>query len=133
MLYLDASALVKRYIDEPGAEIVHDAMRAEIGRWATCRVGLIETFSAVGRYGGRAGAEKVRADWPEIGVVELTAELAEEAAELTLADELRSLDALHLAAALRLPSDGLTVATFDRRLHAAARRRGLLTLPLSLN
>jgi predicted nucleic acid-binding protein len=42
---------------------------------------------------------------------------------------LRSLDALHLAAALLLPRDDLLLATWDRRLHAAARAEGLELVP----
>lgn len=58
-------------------------------------------------------------------------DLAERAAELTLAADLRSLDALHLAAALLLP-EGVTLATWDIRLHRAAHRTGITTLPPEL-
>jgi predicted nucleic acid-binding protein len=43
------------------------------------------------------------------------------------------LDALHLAAALSLPGEGLTFATWDTRLHRAAREQGLRTLPATLS
>jgi len=42
---------------------------------------------------------------------------------------MRSLDALHLAAAVLLPPADLVVATWDRRLHAAALAVGLRVLP----
>jgi predicted nucleic acid-binding protein len=45
---------------------------------------------------------------------------------------LRSLDALHLAAALTLATSELTFATWDARLHRAAREHGLRTLPAKL-
>jgi uncharacterized protein len=45
----------------------------------------------------------------------------------------RSLDALHLAAALVLPEEDLVFAVWDRRLHAAARAEGLQTLPDTLD
>jgi predicted nucleic acid-binding protein len=48
---------------------------------------------------------------------------------VTLAHDLRSLDALHLASALVLPREDLTVAVWDRRLHAAARADGLELFP----
>ncbi|HEY4278818.1 MAG TPA: type II toxin-antitoxin system VapC family toxin [Conexibacter sp.] len=133
MLYLDASALVKRYVAEPGSDLVRDAMLGSHGAWVTCRIGLVETFRAVGFVGGRAAAERVREEWPSIGVVEVTPALAAEAAELSLSQELRTLDALHLAAATRLPAADLTVATWDRRLHAAALRHNLQTLPATLD
>jgi predicted nucleic acid-binding protein len=68
----------------------------------------------------------------EIGVVEVDRDLAEHAAQLTLSAELWTLDALHLAAALALPGNGLTVATWDVRLNRAARDYGLETLPANL-
>jgi predicted nucleic acid-binding protein len=55
--------------------------------------------------------------------------LVEHAAALCLDRDLRSLDALHLAAALVLPGDDLVFATWDRRLHAAAGAEGLQRLP----
>ena len=55
--------------------------------------------------------------------------MAERAAALALSHELRSLDALHLAAALLLPAEAVTVATWDVRLHRAARAESLAVLP----
>ncbi len=69
---------------------------------------------------------------PAFGVIELDQDLVEQAIELALAYDLRSLDALHLAAALLLPRDDLTVAVWDRRLHAAARAEGLGLFPEAL-
>lgn len=131
-LYLDASALVKRYIQEEGTDLVLAAM-ADAPAWAICRIGYVETVRAVGLAGGRRAVRAVEAEWPSFNVVEVDPELTNRAAELTLSAKLRSLDALHLAAALVLPSDELTVATWDVRLHGAARENGLQTLPISLN
>jgi predicted nucleic acid-binding protein len=55
--------------------------------------------------------------------------LVEHAAELAIDLDLRSLDALHLAAALVLPREELLIATWDRRLHAAAHTTGLPLIP----
>jgi predicted nucleic acid-binding protein len=65
-------------------------------------------------------------------VIEVDTALAEHAAQLALSAGLRSLDALHLAAALVLRADDLTVATWDARLHRAASDQGLATLPTTL-
>lgn len=62
-------------------------------------------------------------------VVEIEERLAEDAAALAVERELRSLDALHLAAALTIADDDLVLATWDRRLHAAARAKGLRLIP----
>jgi predicted nucleic acid-binding protein len=66
------------------------------------------------------------------GVVEVDQALVEHAAALAGQRELRSLDALHLAATLVLPRQDLVVATRDRRLHAAAKAEGLALLPATI-
>jgi predicted nucleic acid-binding protein len=127
-LYLDSSALVKRYIDEDGTKLVLATMQ-EADAWSICRIGYVETVRAVALADGRKALSRVETDWPSFDVVEVDAELAAHAAELTLSTNLRSLDALHLAAALVLPPEELTVATWDVRLRNAAREQGLKTLP----
>jgi hypothetical protein len=131
MLYLDASALVKRYVEEDGSELVISTMEDARG-WSMCRIGYVETARAVGLAGGRELARRVEEDWLSFDVIEVDQGLAEHAAELALSTELRSLDALHLAAALLLAPENLTVATWDARLHRAARGHGLETLPAAL-
>lgn len=98
-----------------------------------CRIGYVETIRAVALAAGRSAVKSVRQEWPAIGVVELDQPLVEHAAELTISQDLRSLDALHLAAALVLPREDLVVATWDRRLHAAAITRGLSVMPDALD
>jgi predicted nucleic acid-binding protein len=128
MLYLDASALVKRYVEEEGSEQVLSAMD-DAQAWSMCRIGYVETVRAVALAGGRKAVKRVEGDWLSFDVVEVDSALAQHAATLTLSAELRSLDALHLAAALVLPPEALIVATWDVRLHRAALAQGLETLP----
>jgi uncharacterized protein len=100
--------------------------------WFMCRVGFVETTRAVALAAGEKAAKAVREEWPDFAVIEVDQDLAEHAAELALRCELRSLDALHLAAALVLRLDDLAMVTWDRRLHAAASSQGLQVLPESL-
>lgn len=132
-LYLDASALVKRYVDEEGSDVVLDAMSGE-ETWSTCRIGFVETVRAVARAGEPEDVKRAMRDWT-IGcdVVELDRDLAEHAAQVALASGLRAMDAIHLASALSLRVEGLTFATWDVRLHRAAREQGLRTLPAVLD
>lgn len=116
---------------EEGSDLVRETMQST-DRWFMCRVGFVETFRAVSLTGGTAAAKAVRQEWPAFGVVEVDERLAEHAASLALAHGLRSLDALHLAAALVLPRSGLTFATWDHRLHAAAVAEGLEAFPTTL-
>lgn len=105
---------------------------AQSDGWFTCRVSFVETARAIGLAAGRSATRVFRSEWPAFGVIEINQSLAEHAADLTGAHNLRSLDALHLAAALLLPSDDVVVATWDVRLHAAAHAEGLSVVPQNL-
>ena len=130
-LYLDSSALVKRYIREDGSDEVRKAM-ATASRWSSCRHGFVEAVRAVGLKAGEPGAKRVRSEWQTCSVIELDQDLAERAARLAIETGLRTLDALHLAAALALPAESVVFGTWDLRLHRIARERGLPTLPTRL-
>jgi uncharacterized protein len=130
-LYLDASALVKRYVAQPGSEVVRDAM-ADAHAWFMCRIGFVETYRALGIAAGDRVAQRFATEWPAFGSIEVDAGLAEAAAGLAVQRGLRTLDALHLAAALVLPADRLLFAAWDERLRTAARASGLRLVPESL-
>lgn len=132
MLYLDASALVKRYVAEAGSEALIEAMEEAEG-WAICRVGYVETARAVNLAAGKSAVGRFVTDWASFEVIEVDASLADHAAELASTEELRSLDALHLAAALLVSSEELTLATWDARLHRAAQNKGLRVFPQVLD
>jgi predicted nucleic acid-binding protein len=100
--------------------------------WFMCRAGFVETVRAVGLAAGVAAARAVKEEWPAFGIVEVDQTLVEHAATLALQRDLRSLDSLHLAAALVLPGDDLTFVTWDRRLHAAAAAERLRVFPEAL-
>ncbi len=100
--------------------------------WFICRVGFVETVRAVGLVAGPGAVKAARGEWPAFSIVQVDQRLVEDAAELAIQYELRSLDALHLAAARVLPADDLVLATWDRRLHAAADAVGLRLLPAAI-
>jgi predicted nucleic acid-binding protein len=128
-LYLDSSALVKRYVDEVGSELVVEAMDGADAH-SICRIGFVETVRAVARGGAPEDLARMERDWAGIDVIEVDRDLVERAARLAVEQRLRSLDALHLAAALsQTPERAPTFATWDVRLHRAAREHGLRVLP----
>jgi predicted nucleic acid-binding protein len=131
ILYLDASALVKRYVREQGSDLVRNAM-STMEAWAMCRVGFVETIGAIARGGEDEDVARAKSDWVGFHVVELSQALTEHAAELGIEHGLRALDAIHLAAALSIGDGKPIFATWDVRLHRAARGKGLHTLPASL-
>lgn len=103
---------------------------AETQDWAACRVAFVETARAVQLTGVPVAA--LRADWQTFTVVEVDQGLCETAVDLAREHDLRTLDALHLAAALAVAGPGLRLATWDHRLWNAARHRGLAVLPSDL-
>jgi predicted nucleic acid-binding protein len=118
-------------VAEPGSDVVRQAMQ-EANGWFLCRIGFVETVRAVALRAGRPATRPVRDEWPAFGVFEVDQALAEHAAALAIDRDLRSLDSLHLAAALLLRGDALVFVTCDGRLHAAARAEGLRVLPETL-
>ncbi len=133
ILYLDSSALVKRYVAEPDSEVVIDAMDSAERRVAS-RVAYVEVLRAVALAAGSesAAARRFLSEWSSLDVIEIDAQVTASAAQLAIDEGLRTLDALHLASALCLPRSDVVVATWDRRLAAAARTRGLAVLPSPL-
>jgi predicted nucleic acid-binding protein len=101
--------------------------------WFTCRVGYVETIRAVGLVAGPSAVKAVREEWPAFSIIEVDQPLVEDASVLAIAHGLRSLDALHLAAARILPRDDLVLATWDRRLHTAADALNFELLPKTLD
>jgi prevent-host-death family protein len=79
ILYLDASALVKRYVAEPGSDAIRSAMQ-EANGWFMCRVGFVETARAVGLVAGEPAVRRFTQEWPAFGVVEVDQDFAERAA-----------------------------------------------------
>lgn len=116
---------------EPESDAIRDVMDDADG-WFMCRAGYVETVRAVGLAAGKTAAKTVSDEWPVFGVIEIDQRLVEDAAELAIDRALRSLDALHLAAALILPREDLVFATWDQRLHNAASSAGLRLIPETL-
>jgi predicted nucleic acid-binding protein len=129
MLFLDTSALVKRYVDEEETTFVIRRM-GEDSAWVASSVARTEAEITLCRLGfdpgeSAAARRRLREDWERCHVVPLDPACLERAAELGCRYQVRTLDALHLAAADRLPAP-LVVLTFDRCQADAARAMGLV-------
>jgi uncharacterized protein len=140
ILYLDASALVKRYVAEVGsdavAELIEDARvtatavitRAEVtaALAKAVRVGLAARENAAG------GVAAFDADWGDLIRLEVNEPIVARAAGLAWSQGLRGYDAVHLACALMWQEslgDTVTLATYDRELWRGAQTSGLLPWP----
>jgi len=127
-LYLDTSALLKRYVDEPGTEVVVRAMTDDPA-WAASAMAQPETELALCHLlpddESRMGiVERFRRDWSRFFVVPVDPECLRRAVEIGCEYHVRTLDALHLAAAERLPAP-VVMVSFDARQRAAAAAIGL--------
>jgi uncharacterized protein len=135
--FLDASALVKRYVQEEGSAVV----RQLLGRGlAVSGLSSVEIPAAVWRRArdgdlepGRAAeiSRQLEADLPEMIVVEVRRNVLTLAAELVERRTLRAYDAVQLACALRLKKRAglaITMVGADRLLLRTASAEGLKTL-----
>lgn len=113
---LDTTALLSRYLEGPTRVAVLDAMAADRD-WCASALALSEALMLVDRLGDDPARtddlrRAVRDDWERIHVVPVDQRCLDRAAELGRTQPLRTVDAIHLAAADRLPRP-LTYATFD--------------------
>jgi predicted nucleic acid-binding protein len=121
--YLDTSAFVKLLVAEPESE----ALRARLRRWpqrASATLLRTETMRALRRSGHGHLTGSARRLFTAMHFVRLDEPLLDRAGELEPAD-MRSLDAVHLAAALALGPDLGALVTYDDRLARAALNHGV--------
>lgn len=139
MIYLDSSALVKRYLREDGTDFIQSLLR-ETEVFATSKLTYPEIISAfmkkrrVGEMNRKtleAVIDKFENDWEKIFVIEFHNELLPGVKKLIEKYPLRGADALHLASALWLDRTlrmGLTFVASDVGLLMAARSEALKIL-----
>jgi predicted nucleic acid-binding protein len=129
MLFIDTSALVKRYVEEEDTDLVLQRMGGD-PNWVVSAVARTELEITLCRLGFERDDSadvwrRVREDWERCHVVPIDPACLERAGELGCRYEVRTLDALHLAAADRLPRP-LVFLSFDRRQADAARAMELV-------
>ena len=138
--YLDASALVKRFVLEEGTDAVKELVdsadacltvsitKAEVGSALSraARQGVIEDEE------GRAALAALRAVWPDLVRIPVSEALLETAVELASKHGLRGYDSVQLAAATMWQSanqNAVRFATFDQKLARPAAAVGLEPFP----
>jgi len=117
VVYLDSSALVKLVVAEPESSALRRYLGDESER-ASCALARVEVLRAV-RAHGPAALTRARRLLQRLNVVPIDDELLDAAAALD-PRVLRSLDAIHLAAAQLFGDELTAVVTYDRRMAAAA-------------
>ena len=128
MLFLDTSALVKRYVDEEESEEVIRLMARE-QEWSASALALPETRITLCHLGFDDSelerlVESLEADWDRFYTVPVDELCLAEATEIGCTQRLRTPGAIHLAAAKRMPGPP-ALLTFDERQRNAAGALGL--------
>ncbi len=140
ILYLDASALVKLYVDEDGASQARQSVRdAEVV--ATCEIAYVEVRAALARRHRedslkpaeyRRALRDLHTDWPQFFLITVGSSLVRDAGIITERYRLRAYDAVHLASSLAVQAqtkEAVTFACWDRALAEVAINAGLQPFP----
>lgn len=139
ILYLDTSALVKKYFDEKHSAEVIKAWKSAWGI-ATSVVAYAELVAAVYRKAAEVRLNKARIDrivrffeddWSSFIIVEIDHRLNQMVHKVIASYSLRGFDAIHLSSALTIGSavsEDFYFGCYDERLSQAARAEGLRTL-----
>jgi predicted nucleic acid-binding protein len=144
ILYLDTSALIKKYFKEVGSPETISKWR-EASEIVTSSVAYAETMASFYRKkrevninAGLFGTilDSFQSDWKSFIRVDVTDELNAAINRIVADYPLRGFDAIHLASALiiyeRLPEEFL-FACYDQKLLQAAQMEGLETLPAHID
>ncbi len=141
--YVDASALVKRYVTELGSADVNTLIAGAVAL-ATSLVTRAEVAAAFARavrvgvlddVAGRRAQRRFAREWPDLMRVPVTEALLARAEAMAWAHALRGSDAVQLASALTWQDavgQEIVLATFDRQLWEVAPQAGLRAWPATL-
>jgi len=130
-LYVDSSALLKRYFEEDGSAECARLLDADPG-WLTARHTWVEVVRSLAKLA--TGRERVkieatfRRDWRRTTIVEIDKDTCERAADIGKTLAVPTLDALHLAALQRAGGTTIPILTYDLRQAQAARALGIPVL-----
>lgn len=121
--YVDSSAFVKLVVAEPESQ----ALRRALTRWparASATLLRVEVIRALRRSGNEQHVASARKLLRSVHLIRIDEPLLDRAGDLHPPD-LRSLDAIHLAAALALSTDIGVMFAYDNRLKLAAEAFGI--------
>ncbi|MGI8647252.1 MAG: VapC toxin family PIN domain ribonuclease [Acidimicrobiales bacterium] len=124
MIYLDSAAVVKLVHAETQSQALREWLdeRADIG-WVSSVLVEIESFRALARHSPEA-VSRLPPVLDLIDLVELNLAVRI-SAQIITPKTVRSLDAIHLATALRLRENLVSFVTYDKRLAEVATLAGL--------
>jgi len=124
LLYLDSSALVKLILPEPESETLIEFL-SEFPGLISSEIARVEVVRATRRV-SRASNVMKRAErvLESVHLLRVDPKIVLTASQLN-PPSLRTVDAIHLASALELPSDLTSFVAYDKALQSAAAAYGL--------
>ena len=125
LYYFDSTAIVKLIVADQETDAL-TSLSSPDSLWLTSDLAHTEVQRACLRHSPQI-IEDARRVLRHLATIQLTSELFEAAGRLQPA-HLRSLDAIHIAAALSLGSEMTAMVTYDKRLAEAAEQNGLKVL-----
>lgn len=143
MIYLDTSALIKRFVNEKGSPLVQSIVQ-RTEAIATAKIAYAEIFAGLTRKLREGNLSKAQyalacrqfeSDWHAYLRVELGDDILLLARDLIQRRPLKGFDAVHLASALRLKvalGEEVTFAAADGRLLKAAEGENLEPLNVEI-
>lgn len=132
--YLESSAALALYVDEPTSPEVRRIIRnvSELGTSTLTRLEVTRNLHRLLDEEHLAAAvDQFIEDLQSMMTASISDEVVENAVTIAVSTNIKSLDALHLSAALMLGGSGSAFVTFDRRQAAAARSVGLRVLGIN--
>jgi predicted nucleic acid-binding protein len=128
-LYVDSSAFARRYVSSEPEHAECVAIMNADREWVTSRLTDAETSRALNRAKGPVGAadflSEFGADLMFAWLVEIDRTTIAMAREVSAQTGSKSLDAIHIATALRVDTPRVRFLTYDRQQARAAEQLGL--------
>lgn len=124
--YLDTSAAVKLVVEEAGSKALRSWLATATSPIVSSDLLRTELLRAT-RRGAPDQVQQARAVLDSVTLISISTAVFEHAGTIE-PDLLRSLDALHLAAAIDLGDDLEGIVTYDDRLAAAAASLGIAVI-----
>jgi uncharacterized protein len=129
--YVDSSALIKRYVQEPDSDLAEQFLSADpvlVTSWVTAVEVRRNLARLLDRSDFIAAVAQFNMDLDSFAMIICDEIVARAAGDIGEVLGVRSLDAIHLASAQRLQVRNLTFVTFDLRQAQAARSLGFVVL-----
>lgn len=130
-LYVETSALLKRYVREPESDdcqMILDAHSHRITSRITITETLINLRKRLSTTEFEIASKLFLSDINVFDVIEFDAELSLRASHVAAGNSLTTLDSIHLASALRVNGPQIAFLTYDKRLANSAKKSGLRVL-----